>query len=607
MKVLGLSCLYHDAAACIIEDGEILAAAQEERFTRKKHDAAFPRNSIAYCMQASGDKPIDAVAFYDKPITKFSRLISTYQAVGFTGLRAMLRAGPVWAREKLWVSYLIEKNLRDLGLDSLGDNIYFLEHHESHAASSFFPSPFEHAAILTMDAVGEWATTSVGVGKGNEIHSLEELHFPHSLGMLYSSFTYFCGFKVNSGEYKLMGLAPYGEPTYVDTIRKHIVDIRPDGSFQLNMKYFDYLGGLQMTSRAFAKLFGGPARSPESRITRRELDLAASVQAVTEEIVLATARHLRALTGETKLCLSGGVALNCVANGKLKQAGIFDEIWVQPAAGDAGGAVGSALYVWYQVQGNKRNPDARDSMKRGYLGPSFGSDELRTFLDKNEYRYTHVPDRLEWATKIAELMVDQHIIGLFVGRMEFGPRALGHRSIIGDPRSSKMQSVMNIKIKMRESFRPFAPIVLAERTSDYFDFSGESPYMLMVASVAEALRKPPSGRRSEDLTEWVNEVRSDIPAVTHVDYSARLQTITEENPELYAILKAFERLTGCGVLINTSFNVRGEPIVCTPEDAYRCFMRTSMDYLVLEDYILAKSDQPKFVEDEEWKTVHTLD
>jgi carbamoyltransferase len=613
VNVLGISAFYHDSAAALVVDGRVVAAAQEERFTRKKHDAAFPEHAIAFCLHRGGvdGRGLDAVVYYDKPITTFVRLLKTYLRVGPKGLRSFSSAMPTWAREKLWIPYEIERGLARVGAD-MPDQLWFTEHHESHAASAFFPSPFTHAAILTFDGVGEWATSSIGVGRDHRIELQRQLNFPNSLGLLYSAFTYFCGFRVNSGEYKLMGLAPYGEPVYVDRILEHLVDLRPDGSFRMEMKYFNYLSGLTMTNRRFADLFGGPPRQPESEITRRELDLAASIQVVTEEVVLGMARAAASATGERNACLAGGVALNCVANGRLLREGPFDQIWIQPAAGDAGGAIGAALYGWHQILGNPRTADGiHDGMQGAYLGPRFGTDEIAAWLDAHGYPY----ERVEGAARverIARAIADGHVVGLLQGRMEFGPRALGHRSIVGDPRSPAMQSIMNLKIKYRESFRPFAPAVLDDHASKYFDIEPgvESPYMLLVADVRPELRVGGAHDRdrTDDLRTWVNEVRSTIPAVTHVDYSARLQTVARESsPDFHAVIEAFERLTGCAVVINTSFNVRGEPIVCTPEDAYRCFMRTEMDTLVLEDCILTKTEQPEFDDTTAWESDFVLD
>jgi len=611
--VLGISAFYHDSAAALLADGVIVAAAQEERFTRIKHDAAFPTHAIDWCLHHAevGRDELDAVVFYEKPLTTFVRLIRTYMKVGPRGFRSFRQAIPLWLREKLWIPYEIDKGIGGLGYEP-ADNTWFVEHHESHAASAFFPSPFESAAVLTFDGVGEWATSSIAHGRGHTLEMKAQIDFPHSLGMLYSAFTYFCGFRVNSGEYKLMGLAPYGEPRYADTIREHLIDIHDDGSFTLDLSYFDYLAGLTMTNRRFADLFGGPARVPESELTTREMDLAASIQAVTEEVVLAMGRHARAITGESNACLAGGVALNCVANGVLLREGIFENLWLQPAAGDAGGAVGAAYLGWHRMMDNARTVDSqgRDAMSGAYLGPEFPSDEIGTWLDDAAIPHTTITGKAR-ADHIAEAIDDGKVVGLFQGAMEFGPRALGHRSIIGDPRSTDMQSTMNLKIKYRESFRPFAPAVLAEKADDWFELATESPYMLLVAPVAHervdtaALRR---NRGSSDLRTWVNERRSEIPAVTHVDGSARVQTVSAAtSPRFRELLEAFEDRTGCAVLINTSFNVRGEPIVCTPDDAYRCFMRTEMDVLVLEDHILLKEDQPAWEETDDWRDEFVLD
>jgi carbamoyltransferase len=575
--VLGISAYYHDAAACLLADGEIVAAAQEERFTRKKGDAAFPAHATAYCLREAGIRVEDlaCVALYDKPLLKFERILETYLSVAPRGFRSFLKAGPLWVKEKLFTDSDVRRAIGELGTgrDYDGDLLY-AEHHESHAASAFFPSPFEEAAILTADGVGEWATASIGVGQASDIEILRELRWPDSLGLLYSAFTYYTGFKVNSGEYKVMGLAPYGEPKYVDVILRELVDLRDDGSFALDRRYFGYLSGLRMTSDAFDELFGGPARMPESRLTQKEMDLARSVQVVCEEIMLRMARTAHRTTGLPNLCLAGGVALNAVANGRILRESPFGQIWIQPAAGDAGGALGVAQLAWHRALGAPRRvgrgPDGRprDAMKGAYLGPGFGDDEIARFIESVESPYERL-DRSALPLRVAELLADGHVIGWFNGRMEFGPRALGARSIVADPRSPSMQSRLNLKIKFRESFRPFAPTVLRERVADWFELDGESPYMLLVAPV-----KP--GR--------------ELPAVTHVDRTARIQTVSEEtNPEYYALVRAFETLTGCPVLVNTSFNVRGEPIVCTPEDAYRCFIRTNMDYLVLGSFLLSKS------------------
>ena len=612
MNILGISCYYHDAAACVLSQGQVVAAAQEERFTRNKHDSEFPINAVRYCLAEAGvgDNGPDAVVFYDKPILKFHRILETYLGVAPGGMRSYMEAMPLWLKQKLWIKSQIQDALIDAGVN-LPDKILFAQHHESHAASAFYPSPFESAAVITLDGVGEWATSTIGVGQGNKLKLLKEIRFPHSLGLLYSAFTYFTGFRVNSGEYKLMGLAPYGEPKYVDQIREHILDLKDDGSFRLNMDYFGYLDGLVMTSQRFADVFGGPARQPESPITRREMDLARSIQDVTEEIVLRIGRTARELTGERYLCLAGGVALNCVANGKLLRSGIFDDVWIQPASGDAGGALGAALAVWFSGMDKPRQVDGkRDAMSGSYLGPEFSPETIRTYLEHNGYPYEE-PGETAWAGRLAGIIADEKVIGLYHGRMEFGPRALGNRSIIADSRSPKMQSVVNLKIKYRESFRPFAPTVLEERISDYFDIDRPSPYMLLVAQVREELQTPPEQEdemRVDDLIEWVNQPRSTIPAITHVDYSARIQSVSAEtNPRYHAVIKAFEELTGCGVIINTSFNVRGEPIVCTPEDAYRCFMRTEMDYLNLGPFLLKKTDQPHFDDKERWQEEFKLD
>lgn len=609
MNILGVSAFYHDSAAALVCDGKIVAAAQEERFTRKKQDSSFPINALGYCLAEGGLSPddLDALAFYDKPITKFARVLETYFSVAPKGLRPFMMAIPLWMKEKLWIPYQIEMALETNGFKQPKET-FFTEHHEAHAASAFFPSPFQSAAILTVDGVGEWATSSLGRGDGNQLELLQELHFPHSLGLLYSAFTYFTGFKVNSGEYKLMGLAPYGEPKYVDSIKENLVHVHDDGSILLNMDYFGYLDGLTMTNDRFGTLFGGFPREPESEITQREMDLAKSVQVVTEEVVLKMANHAHDLTGEKNLCLAGGVALNCVANGRLQREGPFDNVWIQPAAGDAGGALGAAMAVWHTVQDNPRTADGvHDQMQGSYLGPQFSDDEIGAYLDANGYVGTRLSDE-EWAPTLARVINDQKVVGMFEGRMEFGPRALGGRSIMGDPRSSDMQSVMNLKIKHRESFRPFAPACLEERVSDYFEMEGTSPYMLLVAPVKKERCIEDGEGKDLPLRDRIHVKRSDVPAITHVDYSARVQTVNREmNPRYYDLLKAFEDLTGYGILINTSFNVRGEPIVCTPEDAYRCFMRTEMDVLVLGSYLLKKEDQPPWREERDWREDYVLD
>ena len=606
MKILGISAFYHDSAACLMVDGEIIAAAQEERFTRKKHDHDFPRHAVAYCVKEAGltNQDLDLVAFYDKPLLKFERLLETYLAFAPRGFNSFLKAMPLWTRQKLFLADIIRKELDYKG------KILYPEHHESHAASAFFPSPYEEAAILTTDGVGEWTTTSYGIGRGNRVKILAEIRFPHSLGMLYSAFTYFTGFRVNSGEYKVMGLAPYGEPKYVNDILEHIIDLREDGSFKMNMDFFDYCAGLKMTNGKFGRLFGGPARQPEPKLTQREMDLAASVQVVTEMAMSRLARHVRQVTGMRHLCLAGGVALNCVANGKVLREKTFDDIWIQPAAGDAGGALGAALAVWhhYLDKPRLRPTSARDRQRASYLGPAFSNEEIEAFLKSAGAPYKRVPPD-ELIPAVAELIASENVIGWFQGRMEFGPRALGNRSIIGDARSRHMQTTMNLKIKFRESFRPFAPSVLEEEVSDWFEIDRASPYMLLVADVRQEHRLPvPEGTEKLFGIDKLNVIRSSVPAITHVDYSARLQTVNaEDNPRYHALIKAFRERTGCPVIINTSFNVRGEPIVCTPQDAYRCFMRTNMDYLVLNDCILAKTEQPELQGDSDWRKEFQLD
>ena len=613
MKILGISAYYHDAAACLLESGDITAAAQEERFTRKKHDAQFPRHAIDYCLAEAGVSitGLDAVVFYDKPLVKFERLIETYIADAPRGFRSFLTAMPIWLKEKLYLKSLLKKELADLAGSSKKalPQLLFAEHHQSHAASAFFPSPFDEAAVLCMDGVGEWATTSVWLGKGNQLTPLWQIDFPHSLGLLYSAFTYFTGFKVNSGEYKLMGLAPYGTPRHVDVIRDHLIDIKADGTFRLQMDYFDYATGLRMTNEKFSALFGREPRAPESALTQDDMDIAASVQAVTEEIVLKIAQTIHRETAVDHLCLAGGVSLNCVANGRLLREGPFKRLWIQPAAGDAGGALGCALAVWHQYADKPRQSSgAMDRMRGAYLGPSFSSDEISAALDQLGAEY-HVHRDEDLFSLLAELLDQGKVLGWFQGRMEFGPRALGARSIIGDPRKTDMQSVMNLKIKYRESFRPFAPAVLNERVADYFDQTTESPYMLLVANVQNDRRKivEPSDGTLFGI-EQLKQIRSEIPAVTHVDYSARLQTVHRDtNPRFHALLEAFDAKTGCPVVVNTSFNVRGEPIVCSPTDAYRCFMRTEMDCLVVENYLLLKKEQPQWTEQGDWRHEFELD
>ena len=627
-RILGISAYYHDSAACLVEDGRIVAAAQEERFTRKKHDAEFPTQAVAYCLREAGITAgqLDLVGFYEKPLVKFERLLETYTASAPRGWRSYIMAMPLWLGEKLWMGDDIHANL-----EGYTGEVLFAEHHESHAASAFYPSPFEEAAVVTMDGVGEWATSSIGVGRGNTLEVQQELRFPHSLGLLYSAFTYFTGFKVNSGEYKVMGLAPYGEPKYVKAIKDHVIEIKEDGSIWMNQEYFTYAHGLTMTGSKFEKLFDGPARQPESKLTQREMDLARSVQEVTEEVMLKMTAHAHRQTGMRDLCLAGGVALNCVGNGRLLREGPFEQIWIQPAAGDAGGALGVAMSLWHRYLGQARVscetagtwerpakiapagapaivPRYADGMSGSYLGPQFSEHEIATFLDRHGYVGTRV-SRADLADLVAAHLADEKVIGLLQGRMEFGPRALGGRSIIADARSPKMQSVMNLKIKFRESFRPFAPSVLRDDVADWFEFDGDSPYMLLVADVAPHRRVAVP---AEATTLWgidkLNVPRSTIPAVTHVDHSARIQTVRRETNALYYdIITAFKRHTGCPVIVNTSFNVRGEPIVCTPEDAYRCFMRTNIDVLVLENFVLDKAAQPTRVEDASWKAEFVLD
>jgi carbamoyltransferase len=595
--ILGISCFYHDSAAAILCDGVIVAAAQEERFTRRKHDAGFPSHAVAYCLKQAGITASDLaiVAFYDKPFLKFERILETSLSYAPLGLRSFLTSMPLWLKEKLWISSLIRDELTYDGV------ILFPEHHESHAASAFFPSPFERAAFLTIDGVGEWTTTSYGRGAGNELEILGEMRFPHSLGLLYSAFTYYTGFKVNSAEYKVMGLAPYGEPVYVNTIYEQLIDLKEDGSFRMNMEFFDYCAGLRMTGRKFAKLFSGPTRKPESPLTQREMDLARSLQDVTEEIMLRMARHVHKETGETNLVLAGGVALNCVGNGRILREGPFKNLWIQPAAGDAGGALGAAMYAWHVYMGKPRTADGAHDIQCGsFLGPEYSDEEIGRFLVDRGIRAKKL-DRQTLFETVADRLAQEHVVGWFQGRMEFGPRALGNRSILGDARSQSMQSLINQKIKFRESFRPFAPAVLRERSREYFEIDVESPYMLLVANVRKerrlALTADQEGLRGFDK---LMVARSDIPAVTHVDNSARLQTVDRErHPLLHGLISEFEEKTGCPVIINTSLNVRGEPIVCTPEEAYRCFMRTEMDDLVLGSYLLTKSGQPRALESTE--------
>jgi carbamoyltransferase len=609
--ILGISAYYHDSAAALLRDGEIVAAAQEERFTRRKHDPNFPQHAIAFCLEEGGVRlqDIDKIVFYDKPLLKFERLLETYLDAAPRGVRSFTRAMPVWLKEKLFLKRTLRAELRRVagGPRTKLPALLFAEHHQSHAGSAFYFSPFADAAVLCVDGVGEWATTSAWLGCGNELTPLWEIRFPHSLGLLYSAFTSFCGFKVNSGEYKLMGLAPYGRPVYAAQITSELVDLKADGSFQLNMDYFDYCVGETMTSERFAELFGGPPRAQESPVTQREMDLAASIQHVTEEVMLRLVRTLHRESGQRNLCLAGGVALNCVANGRLLREGPFQRIWIQPAAGDAGGALGAAAVGGYRYGGAPRRPGGGDMMHGGYLGPRFGHESVCTQLDAAGARYVVLDDDTLLA-RVAELLAAGRVVGWVQGRMEFGPRALGARSILGDPRSPAMQRIMNLKIKFRESFRPFAPAVLAERAADYFELAAESPYMLLVAPVRHALRTTPLGDPTTHGIEKLNQIRSTLPAVTHVDYSARVQTVHREtNPRFHDLLTAFERLTGCAVLVNTSFNVRGEPIVCSPQDAFRCFMRTNMDTLVVENFLMEKAAQAPIPVDSEWTREFTLD
>jgi len=614
MNILGISCFYHDSAACLVRDGDILAAAQEERFTRKKHDARFPQHAIRYCLQ-EGKLPVgdlDFIVFYEKPLVKFERLLETYLSFAPKGIRSFLAAMPVWLKEKLFLKKLLQQELagfHEAAPDRPVPPILFTEHHQAHAASAFFPSPFANAAVLCMDGVGEWATTSVWQGRENSLTPLWEIPFPHSLGLLYSAFTYYTGFKVNSGEYKVMGLAPYGKPLYVQRIYDHLLDLKPDGTFRLNMDYFNYCTGLTMTNRKFDALFDGPPRQPESPLTQREMDLARSIQEVTEEVMLRLAKTVHRETESENLCLAGGVALNCVGNGRLLREGPFQHLWIQPAAGDAGGAVGAALAGWYQFAGKSRVVnETHDTMHGSFLGPSFTNEEIERALQQRHAVYERLEDQ-SLLDHAADALADGKVVGWFQGRMEFGPRALGARSILGDARNPQMQSVMNLKIKYRESFRPFAPAVLRDRLSEYFALETDSPYMLLVAPVVAQRR---TVLMDEQHVLWgidlLHVPRSDIPAVTHLDYSARIQTVHEDtNPRFYHLLKAFAAKTGYGVLVNTSFNVRGEPIVCTPDDAYRCFMRTEMDMLVLENCLLLKTVQPPLTDDTNWKAEFELD
>jgi carbamoyltransferase len=608
MNILGISCFYHDSAAAILKNGEIIAAAQEERFTRKRHDANFPNKSIEYCLKEANLQvsDLDIVAFYDKPFLKFERIIETALSAAPKGLPTFIKAIPIWMSQKLFAGEEIKKQL---GKNAFKGKLIFPEHHESHAAAAFFPSPFLNAAFLTVDGVGEWTTTSYGVGKDNRIEILKEIKFPHSLGLLYSAITYYTGFKVNSGEYKVMGLAPYGEPKFVNIILDNLIDLKEDGSYKINLEYFDYVGGDRMTNKKFDELFGAPPRKPESKLTQREMDLARSIQEVIEIAMIKIANHVRKTTNEKYLCLSGGVALNCVANGKLLREKIFEDIWIQPASGDAGSALGAGLIAHYHVNNSPRkNTNFAKMQKASYLGPKFTEEEIQIYLDANKIPYEKL-SREETLKKTAKVLSEEKIIGWFQGRMEFGPRALGARSILGDPRSKQMQSIMNLKIKFRESFRPFAPSVLKEDVSKYFDLEGESPYMLIVANIKDSIKIKMTEEQEKLFgIEKLNIPRSTLPSITHVDYSARIQTVCkEDHPMYYDLISEFKKLTGVPVLVNTSFNVRGEPIVCTPEDAYRCFMRTNIDFLVLENFILDKTKQPKLENDSDWKNEFELD
>jgi carbamoyltransferase len=609
LNILGISAFYHDSAAALVQDGRIAAAAQEERFSRKKHDHRFPKKAAEFCLTKAGITvaDLDLVAFYDKPFIKFERLLETYLAFAPVGLASFIKAMPLWIKEKIWLPEVIR---RELGYSG---RIVFTEHHQAHAASAFFPSPYQDAAFLCLDGVGEWATSSWGIGRGNQLDILAELRFPHSLGLLYSAFTYFTGFRVNSGEYKLMGLAPYGEPKYRELILNELMDLKDDGSFKLNLDYFNYCQGLTMTNGRFAGLFNGPPREPESQLSQREMDLAASVQKVTQEVVMRMAKTARAETGQDNLVMAGGVALNCVANGMLLREGPFENLWIQPAAGDAGGALGAALFCWHQYLDNPRDegslPEgAMDFQAGSYLGPEYGDEYIEAFLSRKHIPFIRLSQK-ELPERVAGIIASEKVVGWFQGPMEFGPRALGGRSIIGDPRSPNMQSVMNLKIKYRESFRPFAPSVLAERVGDYFELERESPYMLLVAPVRKDIRRAMSENEKGLFgIKKLNVARSSIPAITHVDYSARVQTVHKEtNPLYHSMIKAFEELTGCGVIINTSFNVRGEPIVCSPEQAYTCFMRTEMDYLCMGSFLLDKTAQPAWQEDRDWREEFELD
>ena len=611
MKILGISAYYHDSAASLIVDGKIISAAQEERFTRKKHDSSFPRNAIQFCINESNIQlsDLDYIVFYEKPLIKFERLLETYISFAPKGFKSFLMAMPVWLKEKLYLKSVLKKELTNFdGVDKSNlPDLLFSQHHLSHAASAFFPSPFNKAAVLCLDGVGEWSSSTVWIGEDNNLIPKWEIHFPHSLGLLYSAFTYFTGFKVNSGEYKLMGLAPYGEPKYYDLILENLIDLKEDGTFKLDMSYFNYAVGLTMTSKKFNKLFNSEPRKPEEALTQHQMDIAASIQKVTEEVVIRLCKTIKKEFDVDYLCLAGGVALNCVANGKLLRSNIFKDIWIQPAAGDAGGALGAAQSVWYQYLNNSRTPDSPDSMRGSYLGSTFDDQEIKKVLDSYDAKYEIIQDD-QYENKVANILADGKVVGWMQGAMEFGPRALGSRSILGDPRNEEMQTTMNLKIKYRESFRPFAPIILDEEVNNFFEHEGSSPYMLIVADIKKELRKELDDKQKKLFgIDKLKIPRSTLPAITHVDYSARLQTVHHDtNPKMHKLLKEFKEVTDCPVLVNTSFNVRGEPIVNTPEDAYRCFMRTEMDYLAIGGFLLNKTDQPEW-ESDDWQDEFELD
>ena len=611
MKILGISAYYHDSAASLVVDGKIISAAQEERFTRKKHDSSFPRNAIQFCINESNIQlsDLDYIVFYEKPLIKFERLLETYISFAPKGFKSFLMAMPVWLKEKLYLKSVLKKELTNFdGVDKSNlPDLLFSQHHLSHAASAFFPSPFNKAAVLCLDGVGEWSSSTVWIGEDNNLTPKWEIHFPHSLGLLYSAFTYFTGFKVNSGEYKLMGLAPYGEPKYYDLILENLIDLKEDGTFKLDMSYFNYAVGLTMTSKKFNKLFNSEPRKPEEALTQHQMDIAASIQKVTEEVVIRLCKTIKKEFDVDYLCLAGGVALNCVANGKLLRSNIFKDIWIQPAAGDAGGALGAAQSVWYQYLNNSRTPDSPDSMRGSYLGSTFDDQEIKKVLDSYDAKYEIIQDD-QYENKVANILADGKVVGWMQGAMEFGPRALGSRSILGDPRNEEMQTTMNLKIKYRESFRPFAPIILDEEVNNFFEHEGSSPYMLIVADIKKELRKELDDKQKKLFgIDKLKIPRSTLPAITHVDYSARLQTVHHDtNPKMHKLLKEFKKVTNCPVLVNTSFNVRGEPIVNTPEDAYRCFMRTEMDYLAIGGFLLNKTDQPEW-ESDDWQDEFELD